>query len=88
MDGCFGPLSIDKTLIENTTYYGEANKKGMFFVTVRTDNGCRKVDFTGTVTADTPNGHKNVELEVRAGDRDGIYIVYVNSTKSFFKKDK
>jgi hypothetical protein len=60
VDGCFGAVDVTKTLIENTTYYGTAGEKDMFFVTVRTANACRKVDFTGKITAATTNSQPDV----------------------------
>jgi hypothetical protein len=43
----FGTVDVSKTLIENSTVIGQAGQPSLFFVTVMTDKGCRKVDFNG-----------------------------------------
>lgn len=54
-DACFGDVDVTKTKVENNTIVTNAGKKAVFFVTVATSKGCRKIDFTGTVLASANN---------------------------------
>jgi hypothetical protein len=84
-DGCFGTVDVSKTLIENSTVIGQAGQPSLFFVTVMTDKGCRKVDFNGQVSV--VNSNSDIETKVVQGDQDGVYIIYVKTDKAFYEND-